>query len=257
MCAKKCVTIAQVRYFCSMSQKVHFQFGQTLSVYMSMHNFVVNVFSSCQKYFSWSLNVNYTYFSGRGWVDQFKKHHPQLAMRIPVRVSAGAAKVTEQQIRGWFARTERTIREIPGGAAALKDPMRIFNCDESGFPLDASTGCVRKVFAAKGSRHIHQWAPGTKEQITVLGCMNAAGDFMPPMFVYPGKHLTRNVADAMRAFPEAFISLTETGWMKGTAFVTWLAEFDRFVEQLSIEQPVVLFIDRHASHITIDAAWFC
>ncbi len=28
---------------------------------MSVHNFVVNVFSSCQKYFSWSLNVNYTY----------------------------------------------------------------------------------------------------------------------------------------------------------------------------------------------------
>ncbi len=61
----------------------------------------------------------------------------------------------------------------------------------------------------------------------------------------------------MRAFPEAFIGLTETGWMKGSAFVAWLAEFDRFVEWLSIERPVVLFIDGHASHITIDAARFC
>ncbi len=162
-----------------------------------MHNFAVNVFSSCQKYFTWSLNVNYTYFSGRGWVDQFKKRHPQLAMRTPVRVSAGAAKVTEQQIHGWFTQMERTIREIPGGAAALKDPTCIFNCDESSFLLDASTGHVRKVFAAKGSHHVHQWAPGTKEQITVLGCVNAVGDFMPPMFMYPGKHLTRNIADAM------------------------------------------------------------
>ncbi len=257
MCAKKCVTIVQVHYFCSMSQKVRFQFGRTLSVYMSMHNFVVNVFSSCQKYFTWSLNVNYTYFSGRGWVDQFKKCHPQLAMRTPVHVSAGAAKVTEQQIHGWFTRMERTIQEIPGGGAVLKDPTWIFNCDESSFLLDASTGCMHKVFAAKGSHHVHQRAPRMKEQITVLGCVNAAGDFMPPMFMYPGKHLTRNIADAMRAFPEAFIGLTETGWMKGSVFVTWLAEFDRFVEQLSIEWPVVLFIDGHASHITIDAAQFC
>ncbi len=139
----------------------------------------------------------------------------------------------------------------------LKDPMRIFNCDENGFPLDASTGHVRKVFAAKGSHHVHQRAPRTKEQITVLGCVNAVGDFMPPMFMYPGKYLTRNIADAMRAFPKAFIGLTETGWMKGSVFVAWLAEFDRFVERLSIKQPVMLFIDGHASHITIDAAQFC
>ncbi len=45
--------------------------------------------------------------------------------------------------------------------------------------------------------------------------------------------------------------------MKGSAFVAWLAEFDRFVEWMSIERPVMLFINRHASHVTIDEARFC
>ncbi len=69
---------------------------------------------------------------------------------------------------------------------------------------------------------MHQRAPGTKEQITVLGCVNAVGDFMPPMFMYPGKHLTSNITDAMWAFREAFIGLTEMGWLKGSALITLL-----------------------------------
>ncbi len=58
---------------------------------------------------------------------------------------------------------------------------------------------------------------------------------MPLMYVYPGKHLTRNIADAMWAFPEAFISLIEMGWMKGSAFVAWLSTSSSSRWALSIQ----------------------
>jgi hypothetical protein len=46
------------------------------------------------------------------------------------------------------------INAIPGGYAALHDPKRVFNCDESGFAVDANMGKVRKVLARKGTLNI-------------------------------------------------------------------------------------------------------
>ncbi len=203
------------------------------------------------------MSSSFFLLTGRIWLNKFKKRHPELSLRAPSKVSVGAAMVTEGQIRCWFARTEETICNIPGGDAALGNPKRMFNCDESGFPLDASTGRVRKVFAAKGARHVHQRSTGTKEQITVLGCANAAGDFMPPFFVYPGANLTRTHTEAMKGFPEAYIGLNESGWMKAATYVAWLQEFVNFVDAHGIEKPVILFNDSHASHLSLDACRFC
>ena len=52
----------------------------------------------------------------------------------------------------------------------IDKPAQIFNCDESGFPLDHKP---RKVIGLKGQKSLNLTTSGEKAQITVLACANA------------------------------------------------------------------------------------
>ncbi len=162
--------------------------------------------------------------------------------------------VSEVQIRQWFRKTQETIEAIPGGKEALGDPRRIWNMDESGFAMDAGTGKVRQVFARKGAKHVHQRCHGTKEQVTVACCASAGGDYMPPLMVFPGKYYTRGLG--MEEFSEALYGMTPSGWMTSSTFINWLKSFDAFLKEIKCPRPVILFLDGHASHVTVVAARF-
>ena len=45
------------------------------------------------------------------------------------------------------------------------------------------------VVAQKGQKKVHYRVSGKKEQITVLGCVNAIGQSIPPMVTFKGKNL--------------------------------------------------------------------
>ena len=65
-------------------------------------------------------------------------------------------------------------------------PSRIFNVDESGFPLQAHKS---SVVAEKGSKHPTTVTTGDKAQITVIACVNAGGAKFPPMVIFDRKVL--------------------------------------------------------------------
>lgn len=54
---------------------------------------------------------------------------------------------------------------------------RIFNYDETGFPLQYK---APKIIARRGTKHPNA---NDKSQIIVLACMNAAGATIPPMVI--------------------------------------------------------------------------
>ena len=67
----------------------------------------------------------------------------------------------------------------------LRDsPSQIYNCDESGMPLQHK---IPKVIAARGAKKVHQISSGNRSQITILGCANACGQAIPLMVVFSGK----------------------------------------------------------------------
>ncbi len=96
------------------------------------------------------MSSSFFLLTGHIWLNKFKKHHPELSLHALSKVSVGAAMVTKGQIWHWFTRMEETICNIPGGDAALSNPMHIFNFDMCGFTLYASTGLVHIVFAWGG-----------------------------------------------------------------------------------------------------------
>ena len=140
-----------------------------------------------------------------------------------------------------------------GGLAALNDLRRTINTDESGFPLDGKTGRVKVVLAPRGLKNMYQMRHGSQEHITVVGCTNVLGEFMKPCILYPQQWL-RDID--YTKFQDAIYSESKTGWMMREHFMDWITHFDTFLTKQKIQRPVILFFDRHMSHIG-DSAVFC
>ena len=56
--------------------------------------------------------------------------------------------------------------------------------DETGVQLEHKP---RRVLAHKGSRYLHARTSGNRETITVVACVNAAGEKIPPHIIVKGK----------------------------------------------------------------------
>lgn len=189
---------------------------------------------------------------GKDWFQKFKKRHPEIALRTPMALGQERASISYDMILGWydvlFAFLEK---EIPDYRNMLKDPRRVFNADESGFPLAVKSG---RVIAPTGARHVYQVVTNTKTQITVMAALNAFGEYLPPMILFPGERL-RNIG--LSGFPEATYSTTPNGWMDSETFVEFLKQLFTFAKQKEIKFPIILFVDGHSTHMSLPAARFC
>ena len=92
----------------------------------------------------------------------------------------------------------------------LKDkPAQIYSCDESGMPLEFK---LPKIIAGKGTKKVRQCISGTKTQITILACANAAGQTIPPMVVFAGKYFNSSLSKGERYQPP-FMEVSK--WLDG------------------------------------------
>jgi len=140
-----------------------------------------------------------------GWWESFIHRHPNLSLRTAAPMSLVRAQASDpEMVSRYFDLLEQTLVEND-----LKGkPGQIFNMDKSGMPLDPKSPKVvverGSVAAAVGS--------GNKSQVTIVGCVNAAGACIPPMVVWNRKTLA----------PE----LTE-GEVPGTIYGLFLQWMDR------------------------------
>ena len=89
----------------------------------------------------------------------------------------------------------------------LKDkPVQIYNCNESGMPLEFK---LSKVFAGKGAKKARQCTSGNKTQINILVCANAAGQAVPRMVIISGKNFNRLLSKG--EVPDTLYGMSENG----------------------------------------------
>ena len=69
-------------------------------------------------------------------------------------------------------------------ANVTNNPHLIFNCEETGLPLEFKPS---KVVGRKGIRSVYSVTSGKKGQVTLLMCANMAGVVLPPTLVFKGK----------------------------------------------------------------------
>ncbi|CAG2246721.1 unnamed protein product [Mytilus edulis] len=191
---------------------------------------------------------------GKDWLYAFLKRHPEVSTRTPQKLGKERAVISWQKIKWWFEDFAKYLTEnYQEGIDILKDASRIYNADESGFPQDPKSG---KILAAKGSKNVYSTCSADKSQITVLACMSAtAHTYLPPMLVFPGERFRYN---PLEGFTEAVLGRTKTGWMDSELFYTWVRDhFITAIKDRKVKRPVILLVDGHTSHISLETAQLC
>ena len=174
-----------------------------------------------------------------------------LSWRTPQQLGFQRNAVTHDDIQNWFAELQLyLVNEVVDHNALTQDPNRIWNMDESGFPLSVKKP---KALATCGSKNVYNVTTETHQNITVVACCNAAGNFMPPQIIFKGER-KRNIG--MEDFDTALYSSSKSGWTDSSIFLSFLHEFAGHLQSSNVVRPVLLFLDGHTSHLSFEAANF-
>ena len=190
------------------------------------------------------------------WYRGFMNRHPNLHYRMVSALCKERASVSFDNIFEWFMDLRNFLIET-GNQDMFEDPTRIYNCDETGFPLAPKP---KKVIVERGGTHHYQSGiANTKAQITVLLCCSAVGHYTKPLVVYPGVQPRTELRQHFHdTFNEGLFGNSESGWMDTKLFADWLENgFNDCIVRRRVTKPVILFIDGAKVHLSIEASEYC
>lgn len=188
---------------------------------------------------------------GKKWVKLFLRRHPEIAERTVEKLSNARASLTESAIRRCFEEVQSSLENTE----VIKNPVSIFNMDESGFQL-----CPKgeKVLAIKGQKNVYEHSGNEKESVTVLIAVSAVGRIAPSLVVYPGKRLPKGLGENLPENVEWSFAKSDKGWITGKVFYEYIANvFHPWLLNQKIPRPVIVFLDGHSSHLTYHLSKFC
>ena len=221
-------------------------------IYMAERGFPLT--SNMARAFAWAVSLrsgasdrfNNEVGPGKHWWKNFRARHPQLTLRTADNLERSRANaLTKEVVDGYFDKLKHTLEEN----GLVNTPRQLFNCDETFLPLNIS---CEKVVAKKNAKHVYARSRGTTEHITLLCGASAAGIALPPMIIFaksfPGGAYKFNGPD------DALYAKSDSGWIDSELFMVWMKKI--FLRYCGSQRPVLLFVDGHASHITIEVIDF-
>ncbi|CAH2101982.1 unnamed protein product [Euphydryas editha] len=184
-----------------------------------------------------------TQLAGKDWYYGFMARHPSISLRMPEATSLNritAFNATEVNLFFDQLKMIQTKHNIPG--------HRIFNVDETGISTVQKN---YKVLAPKGLKQIGKATSGERGVTTTVVCaVSASGIYVPPMFIFKRKRMNELLVKGCNNDMVATIS--DSGWINESIFIDYLRHFISFVKPTK-EDPVLLILDNHESHISLGA----
>lgn len=180
--------------------------------------------------------------AGNEWLSGFLERNPQLSVRTPEATSLARARAfNELTMKEYFSNLENLLQSTKVNGA------RIFNLDESGC---TTVQKVPKVIGEKGVKQVGQITSRERgELVTICGIVSASGIALPPAFVFPRKRF-REVF--LAGAPEGTLALvSDSGWMNSTIFIKVIEHVVANTKP-NKEDPIVLVLDNHESHLSLD-----
>ncbi|XP_019628182.1 PREDICTED: uncharacterized protein LOC109472769 [Branchiostoma belcheri] len=179
---------------------------------------------------------------GQKWWRGFRRRHPDLTLRSPDQLDRERASFSGPGVV--FDHFERMEQVLTENKIKDKKPHLIYNVDETGVELSVK---VSKVIVPRGSKRSPSRRAGGRDHISVLVCVSAAGQTIPPMVIYnksfPGGQYTAGGPAG------ALYSFSESGYIDDDLFEQWFIK--SFLQHCHKERPVVLILDQHYSHFSL------
>lgn len=116
---------------------------------------------------------------GGGWMRGWKRRHSELSVRSSQVLEVARARgMSELNVSSFYNNLEALY------AMHKYSPDRIWNCDESGAQAGRNGGGV--IIARTGARRVHSIVPDQREWLSVLVCINAAGESILGFYIFKG-----------------------------------------------------------------------
>jgi hypothetical protein len=201
--------------------------------------------------FDEKLNVHHRFntsrVAGKDWLEGFLKRNRSISVRKPEATSMSRIKgFNKTEVKTFFENLENLMEKFKF------TPNNIYNMDETGITTVQDTN---KILAAKGQKRIGAVTSGERGQTTTVICaFNAAGTYVPPVFIYARQRMTPLLEG--NGPPGSLYKCSKNGWINEELFIQWLQHFKKYANPSETE-PVLLILDNHGSHITLEAYDFC
>lgn len=187
---------------------------------------------------------------GKKWFTSFLKRHPEISRKHAEFINKARAAASKNSIKRWFTETE-TVLGVD--ANVLNDPGRLFNMDETAIFLSPKGSLV---LGPKGKGVYDVVSSSEKDNVTTLITVNAAGLIAPPLTIFKFKRLPKQYVSA--APKHWSIGISDSGWMQSKQFFEYFANvFLKFLNEQNIVRPIIVFLDGHASHLSLHLSTFC
>ena len=188
-----------------------------------------------------------TKLAGKDWYYGFLRRNPKISLRKPEPTSLNRIKAfNKESLQKFFENLEVLMNKFKFS------PNNIFNVDETGINVVQKPS---KVLATRGQKQVGAAVSGERGRTTtVVCCMNPMGNFVPPMFIFARQRMSDLLS--RHGPPGAIYKVSKKGWINESLFVEWLQHFVRFT-QAKPDNPVLLILDNHTSHISVSASRFC
>lgn len=188
-----------------------------------------------------------TKLAGKSWFYSFMARHPEISLRKPEPISVARIKAfNKAAVREYFENLKRVY------TAHRFDPSHIVNMDETGFSNVQRPG---KVLAQKGERHVAKAVSAERGvHVTIICAMCADGSYIPPMFIFP--RARKNPFWEKHGPCGALYECSKNGWSTADLFLVWLEHLFK-TKRPSVNDPLLLILDNHFSHVSLPAIKFC
>lgn len=181
--------------------------------------------------------------AGIEWIRSFMNRHPRLSLRKPENTSvARASAFNKHNVDVFFNNYEEVQTKY-----SFK-PSRIWNTDETGI---STVMQAPKVIAETGKRVVGQCVSAERgTTVTFCGTISATGNTIPPLYIYPRVRIKDYFLHG--AAPGSVAFGTKSGWMTTAIFVKLLEHIKNHTHS-SPESPILLLLDNHETHVSVDA----
>ena len=187
---------------------------------------------------------------GRDFWEGFMRRHPEVSKRTPEALKKARAQQDNVYVYNHFF-------DVLEGLVDSKKylPRNIYNDDETMAKFNQGS-----VLARRGEKTVYVLEDAEWPHITVLSCINAAGEFLEPLVIMSGKTIMEKWG-LNETIPGTIYTATESGWIDRGVYTSWFV--DAFVPRVNATrgrqpdgspQPVLLVFDGHDSHISLDVA---
>lgn len=202
--------------------------------------------------FAEELKLNHPFnkekqMAGEDWLQSFLSRHNELSIRTPEATSLNRIKgFNKAEVDKFFCNltyvmTENNITE-----------GRIYNVDETSV---TTVPKLEKIVTLKGRKQVGKAVSAERgTSTTVIGCVSASGNYVPPLFVF--KRKLRDDRLMAGAPTGAIYEVSESGWSNETIFLRWLEHF-KANTGASNDNKVILILDNHESHYSLPIWHFC